>query len=523
MTGFVSLVGAGPGDPGLLTVRGRRRMEEADLVVHDYLVDRRQLELVRAGAEVLAVGAPHGAGPRLAQADVSQLLVDRARAGQRVVRLKNGDPMLFGRGGEEAAVLHANRVPFEIVPGVTSALAVPAFAGIPVTHRDHASMLTIVTGHLACGESPPTLPSLPWAQLANPAGTLVFLMAMKTLETIVEQLLAHGMDAATPAAMIQQGTTANQRTVTATVGTVVAAVRAARLRSPAVLVIGTVVNLRETVGWAERQPLFGRRVLVTRPREQAGSLLEWLASQGAEAIALPTIAIAPAPDPAALDAAVGRAADYDWIVFTSVNGVRVFFERFAALGGDIRSLSNARIAAIGPETAAAVRQRLLQPAVVPDDYRAEGLLAAFAAEELSGRRVLLPRAAGARAVLPDTLRARGAVVDEVCAYQAVLPPAAAGERLRELLTADALDAVTFTSSSTVRNFATLAGPELLATVIARCRPAIACIGPVTAATARELGLPVDVEPERYTVSALADALRALLCTPTADHLTGTVG
>lgn len=501
--GRVYLVGAGPGDPGLLTVRAARCLGEADVVVHDYLVGGRLLDRVRPDAEVVAVGRSHD-DERLTQAAIEAILVDRARAGKTVVRLKNGDPFLFGRGGEEAEALARAGVPFEVVAGVSSAIAVPAFAGIPVTHRDHASLVTIATGHQAAADADAGPPALPWAALARQGGTLVFLMGMRHVAAIMDALAAHGLSPATPAAVVSRGTTGGQRTAVATAGTLAA--RAAGLDAPGVIVVGDVVTLRERIAWLERRPLFGRRVVVTRPRAQSGALAERLEGEGAEVILFPTIALVPPPDPAALDAAVARAADYDWIVFTSANGVAAFFARLSAAAGDVRSLAGARLAAIGPETAAALGERLLRPAVAPADHRAEGLLAALPAEAVRGRRILLPRAAGARAILPETLRARGAVVDEVVAYRAVPPPDADVTGLRAELEAGRVDALTFTSSSTVDNFVALVGRDVLARVLRDGRPAIACIGPVTAETARAHGLTVDVVPRVYTTAALTAAL-----------------
>ena len=511
MSARVYLVGAGPGDPGLLTLRAARCLAEADVVVHDYLVGPRVLEHVRPDAEVIAVGRSHE--ERLDQAAIEAFLIERVRDGKTVVRLKNGDPFLFGRGGEEAQALHRAGVPFEIVPGVSSALAVPAYAGIPLTHRDRASLVTIVTGHQARSPDggPPGPPSLPWDALVRQGGTLVFLMGMRQLPAITKALLAHGLPPATPAAVVQWGTTGGQATVTATAATIAERARAACLGPPGVVIIGSVVDLREHVRWFERRPLFGRRVVVTRPRAQAGGLADLLEDQGAEVIPFPTIAIVPAPEPGALARAVGAAADYDWIVFTSANGVRAFFDRFAADGRDLRELASVRLAVIGPETANELRRRLLRPAVEPTDYRAEGLLDALAGEELRGARILLPRAAGARAILPETLRARGARVDEVIAYRAVAPAGADVGALRAALEARQLDALTFTSSSTVRNFAALVGERELPRLVRDGRPVVACIGPVTAETARECGLPVTVVPPTYTAAALAAALVDHFC------------
>jgi uroporphyrinogen III methyltransferase/synthase len=523
MTGRVYLVGAGPGDPGLLTLRAARCLERADVVVHDHLVNRRILEHVPPGAEIVDVGRPHGDPARLEQSAIATLLVRHAQAGKTVVRLKNGDPFVFGRGGEEAQALREAGVPFEVVPGVTSALAVPAYAGIPATERGQASLVTIATGHLACRDEAAELAGLPWDALVRQGGTLVFLMAVSRLAAIAEALVRHGLPAETPAAVIERGTTGSQRTIVATVGTIEERARRAALRPPAVVVVGATVALRERIAWFEARPLYGRRVLVTRPRPQAGELSALLEDQGATVEAFPTIELAPAPDGAALDQAVARAGAYDWIVFTSVNGVRVFFDRMAALGRDVRELARARIAAIGPETAAELERRLVRPALVPAEYRAEGLLAVLDSAAVGGRRVLLPRAGGARAVLPDTLRARGAFVDEVVAYVARPPHDADVGRLRALLESDALDAVTFTSSSTVRNFAALVGTEVLAGLAGRARPLVACIGPVTAQTVHELGLRVDVVPREYTAPALARALAARFCNAPGDPLSEGAG
>jgi uroporphyrinogen III methyltransferase/synthase len=508
MTGRVYLVGAGPGDPGLLTVRGERCLAAADVVVHDYLVGPRLLEHVRPDAEVIALGQSHEDDERPGQAAIESLLVERARAGKMVVRLKNGDPFLLGRGAEEAEALERAGVPFEVVPGVSSALAVPAYAGIPLTHRERASVVTIATGHQAADDAGAAggVPTLPWDALVRQGGTLVFLMGMRQLAGIMSALIAHGLAPETPAAVVEWGTTGRQRTAVGTASMLAAQVRAAGLSPPGVVVVGSVVELRERARWFERRPLFGRCVVVTRPRGQEGGLARLLEDRGAEVIVFPTIAIAPPADPAPLATAVRTAGGYDWLVFTSANGVRAFFDCFAAQGNDVRELACARLAAIGPETAAELERRLLRPAVVAAEFRAEGLLAALAGEDLRGQRVLLPRAAGARAILPETLAARGAQVNEVIAYRAVPPAAADVHGLRGALARGTVDALTFTSSSTVRNFVAMVGREALAHQPSRGRPLVACIGPVTADAARALGLEVGVMPTSFTVPALAEAL-----------------
>lgn len=524
MSGRVYLVGAGPGDPGLLTLRGQRCLAAAQVVVHDDLVNRRLLDHVSPDAEIVDVGRPHGDPGRLTQAAIAELLVSHARQGRVVVRLKTGDPFLFGRGGEEAQVLRAAGVAFEIVPGVTSAIAVPAYAGIPVTDRDHASIVTIVTGHLACGgDDPGGPPGLPWEALAHQGGTLVFLMAVKHLSAIGEALVRHGLPASTPAAVIERGTTGRQRTLVGTMASLPAAARAAGVQAPAVVVVGRAVSLREQIAWFESRPLFGRRILVTRARAQAGHLAALLEEQGAQVMVFPTIAIASAPDPEAFDRAVAAGGSYDWIIFTSPNGVRAFFERLGIIGGDVRELARARIAAIGSQTAAELARRLVRPALVPTEFRAEGLLDALGETAVRGRRILLPRAGGARAILPDTLRARGAVVDEVLAYVAVPPADADVEGIRRALVAGGIDALTFTSSSTVRNFAALVGHDTMTALAGPGGPLVACIGPVTAETAREMGLPVDVMPRTYTVPALVAAVVAEFCNAGSDPLSPGTG
>jgi len=513
MSGFVHLVGAGPGDPGLLTLRGQRCLAAADVVVHDHLVHRRLLEHVRPDAELIAIGRPHDDPSRLEQSAVASLLIARAHAGLDVVRLKNGDPFVFGRGAEEIDALVEAGVPFDVVPGVTSAIAVPAYAGIPVTHRAHASLVTVVTGHQACLANGDDAPPLPWDALVATRGTLVFLMAARRLAVILGALVRHGLSPDTPAAVVRHGTLGTQRTVEATVGTLGA--RAGEVKPPAVLIVGEVVRARANAVWFEQRPLLGRRVVVTRPREQAGELARAFEDQGAEVVVFPTIAIGPPPDPMALDRAVTSVGGYDWCVFTSANGVRVFFERFAALGRDVRELAGVRLAAIGPETAASLERLLLRPAIVPGEFRAEGLLEALAGEDLAGRRILLPRAAGARAVLPETLAARGARVDEVVAYAAVPPAAADVDGMRRALEEGTIDVLTFTSSSTVEHFVSMVGKDVLVRVR---RPLVACIGPITAATAAALGLPADVQPDDYTAPALAAAVTTHFCKGGADRI-----
>ncbi|MGD9763501.1 MAG: uroporphyrinogen-III C-methyltransferase [Candidatus Binatia bacterium] len=496
--GTVYLVGAGPGAPGLITLDGVRALGRADVVIYDYLASPRLLDHAPASAERLLVGK-HGGGQQVEQSAITALLLAHAREGRTVVRLKGGDPFVFGRGGEEAEALAAAGIPFEIVPGVTSAVAVPAYAGIPLTHRDVASSFTVLTGY----EYPDKQElAVHWDAVARRGNTLVFLMTTRQLRFNMERLIAHGIARDTPAAVIRWGTVAEQETLTGTVGTIAGLAAARGLQPPAIAVIGDVVRLRERLAWVERKPLFGRRIVVTRPRAQAGGFIDALTDAGADVLACPAIEIAPPESWAALDAAIERLEIYDWLVLTSVNGVAMFFGRLRARGRDVRALHRTRVAAVGSETAAAIGERGLVADLVPAEFRAEAVAEALRAAGIGGARVLLPRAAVAREVLPAMLRDAGAMVDEVASYRTVRGRADQAE-LRGLLAARAIDLVTFTSSSTVTNFLALLGadaPALLAAVPA------ACIGPITADTARAAGLKVSIQPATYTTAALTGAI-----------------
>ena len=496
MSGRVYLVGAGPGDPGLLTLRGRECIAEADVILCDDLVDRRVLRHARADATVVASGKRGGPADRDRQQEaIHERMIAEARAGRVVVRLKGGDPFVFGRGGEEAARLGEAGIPFEVVPGVTSAIAAAAYAGIPVTHRGAGASFAVVTGQ----EAPGLEGRVDWEALAR-IETLVILMGFRRIAEVTARLVGAGRAAETPAACVAAGTRPDQRTVVATLGTLAERAVAEGLGSPAVIVVGDVVRLRERLRWFENRPLLGRRIVVTRPPGQAQAFRERLERLGAETIEAPAITIEPSPDPDAFDAALAALDRFDWIVFTSANGVEAFFARLFGRGGEIRDLGRAALAAIGPATAEALRRRGLRVETVPEEFRAEGLSAALGAR-VSGARVLLPRAAGARDVLPRVLAEAGADVVDVPTYTS-RPASSLPDEVREDLAAGRIDAVTFTSSSTVSAFV----PLLRAVGLTFGRAAVACIGPVTAATARELGLVVDVEARRYTSEGLAEAL-----------------
>ncbi len=501
-TAKVFLVGAGPGDPGLLTLKGRACIEAADVLIYDYLAAKALLAHASPGAERIYVGKSAGAHT-LTQEKINELIVTKAREGGVVTRLKGGDPFIFGRGGEEAEALQQAGIAFEVVPGVTSAIAAPAYAGIPLTHRDVTSTLAFITGH----EDPNKNSSaVDWAALTR-IGTLVFLMGVKNLAHIVKNLQQHGLAVDTPVALVRWGTTTQQVTLTGTLDTIVARVQAAGLKAPAIIVVGHVVDLRERLQWFEKRPLFGKTIVVTRARAQASDLVQQLQQQGAEVLEFPTIQIAPPDDWGPVDAAIARLPDYHWIVFTSVNAVSQFFTRLFAQGRDVRALHHIKTAAIGPVTAQRLRDYGLNTDILPQEYRAEAVVEAFANEDMNGQQVLLPRATSARPVLPTELRRMGAQVDELPVYITRTSDAPDGSLLDESLPKEQrpdIDMITFTSSSTVQNFlARIPLPEFRETL---SHVKIAAIGPITAQTAREMGLSVDVCATTYTIPGLCAAI-----------------
>jgi uroporphyrinogen III methyltransferase/synthase len=495
--GKVYLVGAGPGDPRLITLRGVECLRQAEVVIYDRLASTDLLAHVSEGAERVFVGK----GPQqhtMSQDEINALLVERGLAGRLVVRLKGGDPYVFGRGGEEAIALERAGVPFEVVPGITSSIAGPSFAGIPVTHRQIASSFAVVTGH----EDPTKEGSaIRWAGLANGPDTLVFLMGVEHLETIVEKLRLFGRPSEEPVAAIRWATTPEQEVVTGTLGNIVERVRTANLRPPAVLVVGDVVGLRESLDWRGRLPLAGLRVLVTRARQQASALSSRLAELGAVPVEYPTIEIRPVEDAAPFDAAIDEVQRFAWIVFTSTNGVDAFWERLLAAGQDSRALAGVQICAIGPSTAAALAARGITADWMPHEFVTDSILERFKDHDLTGARVLLARADIAPPLLSDGLQEQGARVTEVTAYRTV-PSEESRARLLTALEHRKIDVVTLTSSSTARNLVEGIGGRLALLE----GLTIASIGPVTSRTARALGLTVDVEAEVHTIPGLVDAL-----------------
>ncbi len=499
MTGKVFLIGAGPGDPGLMTVKGVECLKRADVVLYDYLADESLLGHARLDAEIIYVGKK-GGDHTLSQDGINRLLVEKALAGKIVARLKGGDPYIFGRGGEEAEACVDAGVPFEVVPGVTSPIGASCYAGIPLTHRDFTSTVAFVTGH----EDPTKeASSIDWKALAGGIGTIVFLMGVKNLPEITRRLIEAGRDAETPVAVIQWGTRPYQRTVTGTLETITKIVADAGIQAPAITVVGEVVRLRDRLNWFETRPLFGKTILVTRARAQASDFRVLLEAYGARCIEFPTIEIAPLADYAEIDAAIGRLDEYDWIVLTSVNGWWAFLERLEAAGKDVRALASTRTCAIGPATAEAIRSCHVNVDVLPAQYRAEAVVDALSGENLAGRCFLIPRAKVARDVLPDELTKRGAKVDVIPVYETICP-ASRTDEVRELFKKRSIDMVTFTSSSTALNFRGMFGDEEFFELLKGVD--VGVISPVTAETVCEIGLAPTCIAEVYTIPGLAEAI-----------------
>jgi uroporphyrinogen III methyltransferase/synthase len=498
-TARVALVGAGPGHPGLITVRAVELLRGADMVVYDRLVAPHLLDYAPPHAERICVT---DLGPCHAErmAPIQETLIAAAREGKRVVRLKGGDPLLFGRGGEEAEALANAGIPFEIVPGVTAALGAAAFAGIPLTHRACASGVAIVTGHEQPGK-PET--ALDWAALARFPGTIVLYMGMSRLGHIAQTLIREGKDRATPAAAVQWASMGEQRTVQAPLGELATAAKDAGLAAPAVVLIGPVVGLREQLSWFERLPLFGKRILVTRPKQQSVQLVDRLIELGAAPLVLPTVEIREPDDWRPVDAALRRLGEFHWLVFTSVNGVEMFLTRLRHLGLDLRALGSLKIAAIGPKTAEELRQRGLEPDLVPPRFQSEHLAEALSAVVAPGQRVLLARADRGRELLREEL-SRRAHVEQVAVYSQVDAVEMDAEALARLRRGE-IDYITLTSANIARALVERLDDACLAW-IRDGRTRLATISPVTSAAVIALGLPVAVDAEEATMAGMVTAL-----------------
>jgi uroporphyrinogen III methyltransferase/synthase len=489
--GIVYLIGAGPGDPGLMTRRSLELIAEADAILHDRLIPPGALDNARPDAQLVYVGKQPG-GHTMPQDEINELLVRLGREGKRVVRLKGGDPFVFGRGGEEARALRQADVAFEVVPGVTAGVAAPAYAGIPVTHRDEASAVAFVTGH-EDPEKPDT--ALDWFALAAFPGTLVFYMGVGNIEAIARKLVEAGRPEQEHVAVVERGTLPGQRTVTGILADIDKRVEDAGIRPPAITLVGPVARLREQLAWLEERPLYGRSVVVTRARAQASGLAARLAALGAEILETPAIRIEPRPVAGEVRAAAEAIGEYALVCVTSPNGATLLMDALAEIGKDARALHGAAVAAIGPGTAAELAERGIRADIVPERSVAEALVEALEQVPVTGRRVLVARAAEARDLLPNSLRERGAEVDVVALYDTRAEQLTDGQ----LESASSADYVTFTSSSTVRFFHDAGGRVGDGT-------RVVSIGPVTSKTARELGLKVDVEADQHDIDGLIDAL-----------------
>ena len=499
-SGKVYLIGAGPGDPGLFTLKGKEALEKAQVVIYDRLASSRVLAFAPSSAEKIYVGKRSGQHA-VDQDSINQLIVDKAKEGKIVARLKGGDPFIFGRGGEEAQTLRKEGIPFEIVPGITSAIAVPAYAGIPLTHRSYTASVALITGHRKFDHDQRA--DIDWKNLAKGVGTLVFLMGISNLPNIAENLQKFGRSPDTPVAVIRWGTTPKQRSISGTLKDIAAKVKEANIKPPAIIVVGDVVKLKKEINWFESLPLLGKRIVVTRTRSQASTLVKALESLGAECIELPTIEIKPPDDLQALDTAIRRAGSYEWIIFSSANAVEHFCSRLLELGLDMRHLGRCGIAAVGTSTGDALKKYHIKPDIIPKDFRAEGLLEEFQRLETSIHRILIPRAEKGREILPEGLKKLGAHVDVVTAYKTV--PAQISEEQIEYLEEAPVDLITFTSSSTAKNFYNLLPEETKAKILKSAK--IASIGPITSQTCKDLGLVVNIEPETSTIDDLVNAIK----------------
>lgn len=501
--GKVYLVGAGPGDPGLITLRGKYLLERAEVLVYDYLATPKLLKYVPKSATLIYAGKKGGTKHTHTQEEINQMLVDWALAGKMVVRLKGGDPFIFGRGGEEIEELVKNGVPFEVVPGVTSATAAATYAGIPITHRGYTASVAFITGHEEPGKQNS---NVDWSKLATGAGTLVIYMGIKNLPIIVDNLMQNGRDPKTPVAVVRWASTPEQHTVVATLETIVHRVEEEAIKPPALIIVGEVVALRDTLDWFEKRPLFGKRVVVTRTREQASELVAALEGYGAECLEYSTIQVEPLESYAVLDEELERLNEYHWILFSSINAVQYFFERLYTKGLDARSLKGPHVAAVGRATADFLLHYGIVADLIPATFTAEGMAASLLDFGVEGRNILIPRALKAREFLPETLRGAGAQVVVAPVYQNV-PPQGGKEELRAELENGKVDMVTFTSSSTVTNFLAMvdaASQEELEGLLKGVK--IAAIGPVTAKTITDSGLRVDVQPEAFTLPAMVSAI-----------------
>lgn len=495
---YVYLVGAGPGDEELISLKGLRAIREADVILYDRLANRELLKYRRENAELIDVGKVPD-NHKYPQEEINRLIVDKAKEGKIVTRLKGGDPFVFGRGGEEAIDLKREGIDFEIVPGITSAISVPAYAGIPVTHRNVSTSFHVITGH----ENPSKEEaSVDYSALARLNGTLIFLMGVGRLREITGKLMENGKNKTTPVALVHRGTTAKQKTVVGSLETIVEIVDREKVKSPSIIIVGEVVNLREELKWIEKMPLHGKRILVTRTRQQASELSSKLKKLGGEVVEFPTIELKKVEDFSEIDKNIDRISEFNYLVFTSVNGVNIFFERLLQVGVDVRSLGDIKVIAVGSGTKKALENKGIIANFMPDVFTAEGILEGMKGFIKKGDRVLIPRAEIARNALNEGLETLGADVKVLDIYK-TLVPTYNREDLLEILK-DQVDIITFTSSSTVKNFLEILGQENLYLIE---NTKLAAIGPITETTMIENNLKADIVPDKHSIDGLVDKIK----------------
>jgi len=499
--GKVFLIGAGPGHPKLITLRAIECIRDAEVIIYDYLANQKFLQYAKKGCEIIYAGKT-SVHHTLHQSEINQILIDKARAGKIVVRLKGGDPLLYGRGGEEAEGLFAEKIPFEIVPGIPAATAIAAYAGIPLTHRDCASTVAFVTGHEGAGKSGPPVD---WEKISTGVGTIVIYMGIGNLKENTRKLMAHGRAPGTPVALVRWGTTPEQEILIGTLADIYEKAQAANFKAPAIMIVSETVRLHEKLHWTKQLPLFGRRIALTRERENAGLFSKELERQGAVIYYLPAISIFPPEDFETIDRAIAEIESFDWLIFTSANAVRYFLDRLIKEGRDVRDLKGLQICTVGTSTARSLKTRGIRADLIPEEFTGEGVVAALLKEgEIPGKRVLIPRAEKAREVIPEALRKAGAEVVVATVYRNVTPEIDP-QALQEILINRKADLIVFTSPSNIKNFLRSVEKEGLQETLSEIK--IACIGPVTAKAAKAAGLSVVIEPEESTLESVSEAIQ----------------
>ncbi len=502
-SGKVYLIGAGPGHPKLITLRAIECIRDADVILYDYLANQKFLQYAKKECEIIYSGKT-SLHHTLHQEEINQTLIKKANEGKAVVRLKGGDPLLFGRGGEEAEELVHQGIEFEIVPGIPAAIAASAYAGIPLTHRNFSSTVAFVTGHEGAGKSGP---SVDWSKISTGVGTLVIYMGVGNLKENARKIMKHGRPPETPVALIRWGSTPDQETLTGTLSDIYDKARAAKFKAPAIMIVGESVSLREKLKWVEKLPLFGKRIVLTRERESGGLFSKELERFGAEIYYLPAIRIVPPKSFETIDRAVHEIDTFDWVIFTSANGVRRFFDRLMSCGRDVRDLKGVHVCAVGTATSRSLRTRGIRTDLIPEEFKGEGVVDALLQQgELQGKRIMIPRAEKAREILPDSLRKAGAEVVVAPVYRNV-PPEIDPRDLQEILVKRKANLIVFTSPSNINNFMNSVKKEGLHDALTGIK--IACIGPVTADAARKAGIKVDLEPEESTLESLSESILRL--------------